>query len=111
MSPAVSLRSRWNGERLADVRAGEVFLMYRRTTAALLVVGGLFTGVAIPAAAQDHTPVFRVVVVGRSTAAINYRPRNGETKIDFAGTALSPRARGDATIKGEKGYIRVNANF
>jgi outer membrane protein OmpA-like peptidoglycan-associated protein len=85
--------------------------MYRGITAALLVVGGLLTGVAIPAAAQDQTPVFRVVVVGRSTAAINYRPRNGETKIDFAGTALSPRARGDATIKGEKGYIRVDANF
>ncbi|HEY6361795.1 MAG TPA: OmpA family protein [Vicinamibacterales bacterium] len=86
--------------------------MYRRTATALAVVGGLITGALAPGAtAQDQTPVFRVVVVGRTTAAINYRPRSGETQIDFAGTALSPRARGDATIKGEKGYIRVDANF
>ena len=86
--------------------------MYRRTTAALLIAGALATGAAAPeATAQDQVPVFRVVVVGRTTPAINYRPRSGETKIDFVGTPLSPQARGDATVKGERGYIEIDANF
>ena len=85
--------------------------MHRRTTAALLLVGGLLIGAAVPGAIAQDQPVFRVVVVGRTTAAINYRPRNGETKIDFVGTPLSPQARGDATVRGEKGYIEIDANF
>ena len=84
--------------------------MYSRT-AALLIAGALATGVMAPDVTAQDQPVFRVVVVGRSTPAINYRPRSGETKIDFVGTALSPQARGDATIKGEKGYIEIDANF
>ena len=55
--------------------------------------------------------MFRVVVVGRTTAAINYRPRSGETRVDFAGTPLMPKAEGRATIKGQKGYIEINARF
>lgn len=61
--------------------------------------------------ADDQTPLFRLTVVGRSTAAINYRPRNGETKVDFAGTSLLPRAHGYAEVSGEKGYIRIDAHF
>jgi outer membrane protein OmpA-like peptidoglycan-associated protein len=49
--------------------------------------------------------------VGRTTPAINYRPRSGSTKIDFAGTPLMPAAKGHATIKGEKGYIQIDADF
>src|SRR5258708_6366335 len=60
---------------------------------------------------SDESPLFRVTLVGRTTPAINYRPRSGKTKIDFAGTVLMPQARGDATIKGEKGYIQIDANF
>jgi outer membrane protein OmpA-like peptidoglycan-associated protein len=85
--------------------------MFRRTTAALLLSGGLAIGPTTPDATAQDQPVFRVVVVGRTTAAINYRPRNGETKIDFVGTPLSPGARGDATVKGEGGYIEIDANF
>ena len=59
----------------------------------------------------DEAPLFRVTLVGRTTPAINYRPRSGRTKIDFAGTMLLPQARGDATVKGEKGYIEIDANF
>jgi outer membrane protein OmpA-like peptidoglycan-associated protein len=99
----------------------EVFVMSHRIAAALALIGGLVSGPAFsqtppnptqqPAAPQISGPVFRVVVVGRTTPAINYRPRSGDTKIDFVGTPLLPQARGDATIKGEKGYIRVDANF
>jgi outer membrane protein OmpA-like peptidoglycan-associated protein len=60
---------------------------------------------------SDEAPLFRVTLVGRTTPAINYRPRSGNTKIDFVGTVLMPQARGDATVKGEKGYIEIDANF
>ena len=35
---------------------------------------------------QGQIPIFRVTVVGRTVPAINYRPRSGDTRIDFAGT-------------------------
>jgi outer membrane protein OmpA-like peptidoglycan-associated protein len=60
---------------------------------------------------QDRTPLFRVTVVGRTTPAINYRPRSGATKIDFAGTPLMPDAKGHASIRGQKGYIQIDADF
>jgi outer membrane protein OmpA-like peptidoglycan-associated protein len=61
--------------------------------------------------APDEAPLFRVTLVGRTTPAINYRPRSGNTKIDFVGSVLMPQARGDATVKGEKGVIEIDANF
>ena len=63
------------------------------------------------AGAGDQVPLFRVTVVGRTTSAINYRPRRGDTKVDFAGTSLMPAATGYATVSGEKGYIKVDAHF
>ena len=60
---------------------------------------------------REPTPIFRVTVVGRTTAAINYRPRSGDTKVDFAGTTLLPEARGYADVSGEKGYIEIDAHF
>ncbi len=65
----------------------------------------------VAAAPGGQTPLFRITVVGRTTPAINYRPRSGDTKIDFSGTALMPQARGDAKVSGEKGYIRIDARF
>ena len=50
-------------------------------------------------------------MVGRTTAAINYRPRSGNTKVDLVGTALLPEARGYAQVSGEKGYIEIDARF
>jgi outer membrane protein OmpA-like peptidoglycan-associated protein len=90
--------------------------------AALFVIGGLFTGTAIaqtpnptqqlgPTAQQGPMPIFRVTVVGHTTPAINYRPRKGDTKVDFTGTALSPLAVGNATVGGKKGYIDIDAKF
>jgi outer membrane protein OmpA-like peptidoglycan-associated protein len=62
-------------------------------------------------AAGDTVPTFRVTVVGRTTQAINYRPRRGDTRIDFTGTPLMPAATGKATVSGEKGYIKIDARF
>src|SRR5262245_1882025 len=61
--------------------------------------------------ADNGTPLFRVTVVGRTTAAVNYRPRSGDTKIDFEGTPLMPMATGSAVVSGEKGYMHIDARF
>src|SRR5438046_23813 len=62
-------------------------------------------------ASDGPLPMFRVTVVGHTTAAVNYRPRKGDTKIDFAGTPLMPQAKGSASVSGEQGYIKINARF
>ena len=97
--------------------------MSKRGTAALFVVGGFLTVTAFaqttPNPTQQlgattqpgQTPVFRITVVGHTTPAINYRPRKGDTKVDFAGTALSPLAVGSAEVEGKKGYIDIDAKF
>ena len=82
-------------------------------SALLVSAAGAQTTAAQPrveAAAQPDNS-FRLTVVGRTTAAVNYRPRAGDTEIDFAGTALLPGARGHATVSGEKGYIKIDARF
>lgn len=96
--------------------------MARSITAVTLLLCGLIAGPAhsqgtanptqqVNGAPGDQVPVFRVTVVGRTTPAINYRPRTGETRIDFDGTPLMPKANGQATVEGKKGYIQIDANF
>jgi outer membrane protein OmpA-like peptidoglycan-associated protein len=99
--------------------------MFQRVATALLLTAfiGVFTpGLAfsqappnptqtITAAPGDNIPVFRVTVVGRTVPAINYRPRSGDTRINFGGTTLMPKAKGWASIEGEKGYIKIDARF
>ena len=83
----------------------------------LLLIGSLagpaYAQVAIPPAQPSDVtapaPLFRVTIVGRTTAAINYRPRSGQTRVDLVGTALLPEARGYADVSGEKGYIEIDA--
>ncbi|MGA8594108.1 MAG: OmpA family protein [Bryobacteraceae bacterium] len=55
-------------------------------------------------------PIFRVQVVSRTITAVSYRNRSGWTKIDFQGTALAPRAKGNAQVNSRKGYIQVKAS-
>jgi outer membrane protein OmpA-like peptidoglycan-associated protein len=63
------------------------------------------------ASGQTEVPVYRITVVGHSTAAINYRYRSGETPIDFQGTALLPRAKGRAQIETKRGFSEIDAHF
>jgi hypothetical protein len=91
----------------------------------LITITALIGLVAAPALAQvavpksdgqvviteSQTPLFRVTVVGRTTSAINYRPRSGDTKVDLAGTPLMPEARGVADVSGKKGYFEIEAHF
>src|SRR4029453_13647290 len=98
--------------------------MYKRGAAALIAAGGLLlTGTAFAQSSpnptqqlgattqQGPTPLFRITVVGHTTPAINYRPRKGDTKVDFTGTALSPLATGSAEVEGKKGYIDIDVKF
>ncbi len=59
----------------------------------------------------DVMPVFRVTSVARTTKAINYRHRGGSTSIDFAGTSLMPKARGEAKVESKQGYIEIEVEF
>ncbi len=56
-------------------------------------------------------PIYRVTVVQRTTAAINYRHRSGQTTIDFRGTELLPQSKGRAEVKSQKGYTDIDAKF
>jgi outer membrane protein OmpA-like peptidoglycan-associated protein len=90
-----------------------------RKTFTLLGLGAMCAG---PAFAQTPSPQpggnltiqyqeAQLTPVARTTAAVNYRPRGGDTTIAFAGTALLPGAKGEAEISGEKGYMRIDARF
>lgn len=96
-----------------------------RTPSPLLALFGLSCGLLVvqPAAAaiptrqsvQSQTdssvPVYRVTVVQRTMKAINYEHRGGSTTIDFRGTDLLPKARGEAKVESKKGYIEVEVEF
>ncbi len=64
-------------------------------------------------AGSEMTPehVFRVDVVERVTAAINYGRLNGAARIDFRGTPLMPFARGDARVESKRGYMEIAADI
>jgi hypothetical protein len=60
---------------------------------------------------SGDVPVFRVTVVARTTPAINYRHRGGSTTVDFRGTPLLPKARGEAKVESKKGYTEIEVEF
>jgi outer membrane protein OmpA-like peptidoglycan-associated protein len=67
------------------------------------------TNVAPP---QDgKVPIFKVEVTSRTVRAVNYHHRQGNTKIDFRGTALMPDARGEAEVTPNDGATRINLHF
>ena len=59
---------------------------------------------------ESSVPIYRVTVVERTTAAINYR-RSGHTKVDLNGTALLPEARGVAEISPKNGHTEIDLRF
>ena len=88
--------------------------MFKRTAAVLCASAALAPGVVFSqtppnptqqqiSVAEGQVPLFRITVVGRTTPAINYRPRRGDTKVDFKGTALMPQAVGRGQGLGRAG--------
>src|SRR6187549_500984 len=62
-------------------------------------------------AADGPIMTISVNVVERTTKAINYRHRGGATTIDFKGTSLLPKARGEAKVESKQGYIEIEVEF
>ena len=54
---------------------------------------------------------FKTEVVAKTAKAINYRHRSGATKINFIGTAILPKARGEAKVESKQGYIEIEVEF
>lgn len=61
--------------------------------------------------AAGSAPIYRVTVTARTAKAINYQHRSGATKIDFRGTDLMPKSRGEAKVEGKQGYIEIEVEF
>jgi outer membrane protein OmpA-like peptidoglycan-associated protein len=61
--------------------------------------------------AAGSMPIYRVSVTSRTAKAINYRHRNGATKVDFRGTEAMPGARAEAKVESKQGYIEVEVEF
>ena len=81
----------------------------RHLTVLLGMSALLMTGT--PKAAAQSVPLYRVTVVARTTPAINYRHRGGSTTIDFRGTPLLPKARGEAKVESKQGYTEIEVEF
>jgi outer membrane protein OmpA-like peptidoglycan-associated protein len=60
---------------------------------------------------MDKTPLYHVNVVGRTAKAVSFQHRSGDTKLDFRGTTLAPRATGTATVNSKQGRIQVTADL
>jgi outer membrane protein OmpA-like peptidoglycan-associated protein len=58
-----------------------------------------------------HVPIYRVTVVERTVKAINYEYRKDPTMIDFRGTVLMPKAKGDAVVQSKQGRTAIDAGF
>jgi len=87
-------------------------MTFKKPMLTLLLLAAAGGALAPSVGAQESTvPVFRVTVVAHTTSAVNYRPRRGDTKVDFAGTVLSPNAKGSAKVSGEQGYMKIEARF
>jgi outer membrane protein OmpA-like peptidoglycan-associated protein len=56
-------------------------------------------------------PIYRVTVIERTMKAINYAYRSGPTTIDFRGTVLLPKAKGEAIVESKQGRTEIDARF
>ena len=75
------------------------------------LVGQANSQTVVEVGPTNSTPTFRVVVVSRTTQAVNYRYRSGSSKLDFAGTDLMPSANGEAKVNSKKGSVEIEAEF
>ena len=83
--------------------------VYSVTAASLLAI-------VVPAVCQEASdsrsaPLYRVTVVERSVDAVNYQYRAGPTTIDFHGTVLLSKGKGEAIVESRRGRTEVDARF
>jgi outer membrane protein OmpA-like peptidoglycan-associated protein len=55
--------------------------------------------------------VYHVKVVQRDLDAVNYLNRKGSTKVDFVGTDLLPRGKGEAKVDSQTGKTHISVKF
>ena len=88
-----------------------------KTISSLLLACGLLSAQAPQApnptqqsvSPENQAPVYRITVVARTMKAINYNHRSGPTNIGFRGTALMPKAVGEARVESKQGVIKIDA--
>ncbi len=61
-----------------------------------------------PAPANGSEPIFRVNVVSRTIAAVNFHHRQGTTYVDLRGTALMPNAVGKVKVESNTGATKMH---
>jgi outer membrane protein OmpA-like peptidoglycan-associated protein len=69
---------------------------------------------ALPAVCQRadrEAPIYRVTVIERTVKAINYQYRSGPTMIDFRGTVLLPKAKGEAIVESKRGRTEIDVKL
>ena len=60
---------------------------------------------------RSSSPIYHVNVIERTVKAVDYQYRSGPTKVDFRGTVLMPKAKGDATVESKAGRTEIDARF
>jgi len=60
---------------------------------------------------QQTTPIYQVTVTERTVKAINYKYRSDPTMIDFRGTVLLPKGKGEAVVQSKQGRTDIDAHF
>lgn len=77
-----------------------------------ILTGLSVLAIVVPlATGQENAPIYRVTVVERTMKAINYAYRSGPTTIDFRGTVLLPKAKGQAIVESKQGRTEIEAHF
>ncbi len=93
-------------------RHGDLRYLTMRTlrcyAGAVLVLSSLPVPI-VHAQEQDRTPILSSEV-SRTITTVNYAPRTS-TRIDFAGTALEPSAKGNARVQSREGSTLIRAEF
>jgi outer membrane protein OmpA-like peptidoglycan-associated protein len=87
--------------------------MKSTTVSALLIFGAVsaFCQQQQPAPQSGPAPIYHVTVTERTVKAINYQYRSGPTMIDFRGTVLMPKAKGEAVVESKQGRSEIDVHF
>jgi outer membrane protein OmpA-like peptidoglycan-associated protein len=64
-----------------------------------------------PQPATGRVPIYQITVVERTVKAINYKYRSEPTLIDFRGTVLLPKVKGQALVESKQGRTEIEASL
>jgi outer membrane protein OmpA-like peptidoglycan-associated protein len=78
-------------------------------TFALVIVSGSLVLAQQPK--NESAPIYHVTVVERTIKAVNYQYRNGPTFIDFRGTVLLSKGKGEASVESRQGRTEIEAHL